>query len=126
MRAATAERTWRTRRQFVGHEVGIRHRSNQPRGRQQGAPGAQLLRFAGPVGGAIQELAGQFLPRQLAFLEQLAQGILGADLPTCSRLSNSSLNCPAGAALTSAAVVASRVPAAENRTSWNDHSPCSS
>ena len=66
--------------QFVGHEVGIRHRSNQPRFSQQGTPGAQLLRFAGPVGGAIQELAGKFLPGQLALLDQLAQGILGANL----------------------------------------------
>ena len=46
--------------QLVRHEVGIRHRSDQPGGGQQGAPGAQLLRLAGAVGGAIQKLAGQF------------------------------------------------------------------
>ena len=66
--------------QLVGHEVGIRHRSEQPRGGQQGTPGAQLLRLAGPVGGAIQELAGNFLAGQLALLDELAQGILSADV----------------------------------------------
>ena len=49
-------------------------------GGQQGAPGAQLLRLAGAVGGAIQKLAGQFLAGQLALLDELAQGILGADV----------------------------------------------
>ena len=65
---------------MVRHEVGIRHRSDQPGGGQQGAPGAQLLRLAGAVGGAIQKLAGNFLAGQLALLDELAQGILGADV----------------------------------------------
>ena len=66
--------------QFCGHEVGIRYRSDQPEGSQQGAPSAQLLRLADPIGGAIQELTGNLLAGQLAFLDQLAQGILGADV----------------------------------------------
>ena len=65
---------------MVRHEVGIRHRSDQPGGGQQGAPGAQLLRLAGAVGGAIQKLAGNFLAAQLALLDELAQDILGADV----------------------------------------------
>ena len=64
---------------MVRHKVGIRHRSEQPGGGQPGAPGAQLLRLAGAVGGTIQELAGKFLAGQLAFLDQLAQDILSAD-----------------------------------------------
>ena len=66
--------------QFVGHEVAIRYRSDQPGGGQQGAPRAHLLRLAGPIGGAIQELTGKLVAGQLAFLDQLAQGILGADM----------------------------------------------
>ena len=119
----TAERTGRTRRQFVGHEVGIRYRANQPGGRQPGAPRAQLLRFAGPVATQYRNWPANFCRVSLRSWTSLRRA---SWVPSCSRLSNYSLNCPAGAALTSAAVVASRVPAAENRTSWNDHSPCSS
>ena len=39
-----------------------------------------MLRLERPIGGAIQELAGKFLARQLALLNQLTQGILGADV----------------------------------------------
>ena len=66
--------------QFCRHEVGIRYRSDQSGGGQQSAPSAQLLPFAGPIDGAIQELTGNLLAGQLAFLDQLAQGILGADV----------------------------------------------
>ena len=65
---------------MVRHELGIRHRSDQPRSGQQGAPCAQLLRLAGTVGGTIQEPAGKFLAGQLVFLDELAQDILGADV----------------------------------------------
>ena len=66
--------------QLLRHEVGIRHRSDQPRSGQQGAPCAQLLRLAGTVDGTIQEPAGKFLAGQLAFLDELAEDILGADV----------------------------------------------
>ena len=66
--------------QFGGHEVGVRHRSGQPGGSQESAPGAQLLRLAGAVGGAIEEAAGEAVADQLAILDQLAQDILSADV----------------------------------------------
>ena len=44
-------------------------------GRHRGASGAQLLRLAGSVGGAIQELTRNFLAGQLALLDELAQDI---------------------------------------------------
>ena len=107
--------------QFCGHEIGIRYRSDQPRGGQQSAPSVQLLRLAGAIGGAIQELTGNLVAGQLAFLDQLAQGILGADVEQVVQLL---AELTSGSVVDSAAVVASRVPAAEKRTSWNDHSPC--
>ena len=66
--------------QFVGHEVGIRYRSGQPGGGQQSAPGAQLLRRAGAVGGAVQEAAGKAVTGQLAVPHERTQGILSADV----------------------------------------------
>ena len=66
--------------QFFRHEVGVRYRSDQSGSGQQGAPCAQLLPFAGPIGGAIQELTGNLPAAQLAFLDQLAQRILGVDV----------------------------------------------
>ena len=66
--------------QFLGHEVGIRHRSGQPRGGQQSASSAQLLRLAGAVGGAIQEPAGKAVTGQLAIPDERTQGILGANV----------------------------------------------
>ena len=109
--------------QFVGHELGIRHRSGQPGGGQQSAPAlsccALRVRSAAQYKKRRARLWRVSLPSRTSVRR-------ASWVPTCSRLSNSSLNCPAGAAATIAAAVASRVPALEKRTSRNDHSPCSS
>ena len=64
------------------------------RGQQQAAR-AQLPRLARAVGRAIQELARELVPTQPPVADELRQGDI-----TCSRLSNSSLKCPACAWLT--------------------------
>ena len=66
--------------QFIGHQIGIRHRSGQPGGAQHGAPGAELLRLAGAIGSAVQETAGKAVTGQLAVPDERTQGILGADV----------------------------------------------
>ena len=46
---------------------------------EQEAPRAQLPCLARAVGGAIQELAGELVPREPPVADELAQGVLGAD-----------------------------------------------
>ena len=66
--------------QLLGHQVGVGQRVHEPgRGHQQ-ASGAQLVRLVRAVGRAVEELAGELVPRQPPVADELAQRVLGADL----------------------------------------------
>ena len=65
--------------QLVGHQVGVGQGPPESgRGHQQPS-GAELMRLLRVVGGAVEELAGELVPRQPAVADELAQGVLGAD-----------------------------------------------
>ena len=65
--------------QLLGHQVGVGQGPPESgRGHQQPS-GAELLRLLCVVGGAVEELAGELVPRQPAVADELAQGVLGAD-----------------------------------------------
>ena len=66
--------------QLLRHQLGVGQRAYEPGRGQQQAPRAQLLRLLRPVGRAIQELAGELVPRQPPVTDELAEGILGADM----------------------------------------------
>ena len=65
--------------QFLRHQVGRRQGSHESgRGHQQ-APRAQLVGLLRAVGRAVEELAGELVPRQPPVADELAQRVLGAD-----------------------------------------------
>ena len=65
--------------QFLRHQVGLWQGPYESgRGHQQ-APRAQLVRLVRAVGRAVEELAGEFVPRQPPVADELAQRVLGAD-----------------------------------------------
>ena len=66
--------------QLLRHQVGVGQGAYESRRGQQKAPRAQLLRLLRPIGRAIQELAGELVPRQPPVADELAEGILGADM----------------------------------------------
>ena len=66
--------------QLLGHQVGVGQRVHESgRGHQQ-PPGAQLVLLVRAVGRAVEELAGELVPRQPPVADELAQRVLGADL----------------------------------------------
>ena len=66
-------------RNSLGHQVGVGQGPPESgRGHQQPS-GAELMRLLRVVGGAVEELAGELVPRQPAVADELAQGVLGAD-----------------------------------------------
>ena len=65
--------------QFLRHQVGLWRGSHESgRGHQQ-APRAQLVGLVRAVGRAVEELAGELVPRQPPVADELAQRVLGAD-----------------------------------------------
>ena len=65
--------------QFLRHQVGLWQGPYESgRGHQQ-APRAQLVRPVRAVGRAVEERAGEFMPRQPPVADELAQRVLGAD-----------------------------------------------
>ena len=65
--------------QLLRHQVGLWQGPYESgRGHQQ-APRAQLVRLVRAVGRAVEELAGEFVPRQPPVADELAQRVLGAD-----------------------------------------------
>ena len=65
--------------QLLGHQVGVGERPPESGGGHQHASGAQLARSVCVVGRAVEELAGELVPRQAPVADELAQGVLGAD-----------------------------------------------
>ena len=66
--------------QFLRHQVGVGQGAYKSGRGEQQALRAQLLRLLRPVGRAIQKLAGELVPRQPPVADELAEGILGADM----------------------------------------------
>ena len=65
--------------QLLGHQVGVGQRPPESgRGHQQPS-GAELMRLVRVVGRAVEEVAGELVPRQPPVADELAQGVLGAD-----------------------------------------------
>ena len=65
--------------QFLRHQVGVGQGPPESgRGHQQ-ASGAQLARSVCVAGGAVEELAGELVPRQPPVAGEFAEGVLGAD-----------------------------------------------
>ena len=65
--------------QLLGHHVGVGQGPPESgRGHQQPS-GAELMGLLRVVGRAVEELAGELVPRQPAVADELAQGVLGAD-----------------------------------------------
>ena len=65
--------------EFGGHQLGVGQGTYESGRGEQEAPRAQLPCLARAVGGAIQELAGELVPREPPVADELAQGVLGAD-----------------------------------------------
>ena len=65
--------------QLPGYQVGVGQGPPESgRGHQQPS-GAKLMRLLRVVGRAVDELAGELVPRQPPVADELAQGVLGAD-----------------------------------------------
>ena len=65
--------------QLLGHHVGVGQGPPESgRGHQQPS-GAELMGLLRVVGRAVEELAGELVPRQPPVGDELAQGVLGAD-----------------------------------------------
>ena len=65
--------------QLLGHQVGVGQGPPESgRGHQQPS-GAELMGLLRVVGRAVEELAGELVPRQPPVADELAQGVLGAD-----------------------------------------------
>ena len=65
--------------QLLGHHVGVGQGPPESgRGHQQPS-GAELMGLLRVVGRAVEELAGELVPRQPPVADELAQGVLGAD-----------------------------------------------
>ena len=62
-----------------GHHVDVGQGSPESGGGHQQPSGAELMRLLRVVGRAVEELAGELVPRQPAVTDELAQGVLGAD-----------------------------------------------
>ena len=65
--------------QFLRHQVGLWQGPHESGRGQQQAPRAQLVGLVRTVGRAVEELAGEFVPRQPPVADELAQRVLGAD-----------------------------------------------
>ena len=65
--------------QLFGHEVGVGQGPYESGRGDPQASGAQLARSVCGVGGTVEELAGELVPRQASVADELAQGVLGAD-----------------------------------------------
>ena len=66
--------------QLGGHQLGIGQGPYESGCGQQQAPGPELPRLLRAVGRAVEELAGELVPRQAAVADELAQRVLGADM----------------------------------------------
>ena len=65
--------------QLLGHQVGVGQGPPESgRGHQQPS-GAELMRLVRVVGRAVEEVAGELVPRQPPVADEFAQGVLGAD-----------------------------------------------
>ena len=65
--------------QLLGHHVGVGQGPPESGGGHQQPSGAELMRLLRVVGRAVEELAGELVPRQPPVADELAQGVLGAD-----------------------------------------------
>ena len=93
-------------------------------GRGRPSPsGAELMRLPRVVGRAVEELAGELVPRQPPVADEVAQGVLGADTEPVVQLVD---EVSGFRVVDERLVVATRVPAREKRAPANAHRPCSS
>ncbi len=65
--------------QLLGHHIGVGQGPPESRRGHQQPSGAELMRLLRVVSGAVEELAGELVPRQPPVADELAQGVLGAD-----------------------------------------------